>query len=795
MSVDFKTPRSLLDAYKNGFIGSICDPEDVDKLLGELPHPLFGAAAYDLVGSGEGKIALLYKNVQKFDPGFGPSERQSTGDCQNGSDLVTMADGSLKQIKNIKIGDYVISAFGEKRKVTHTFKKPYNKKMVELTLANHTKVASTPDHRYIVDNTTMNTRPIETLRIGDKVFAPLDGNMVEIVDVKIVEPEEQFVYCIEVEKDHNFICNGIGINNCVSHSTRNAIDVTRSTEIIGGEREEWVARSATEAIYGSRGHGGQGMSCSGAARFVHQSGGILLRKNYGFVDLSKYNGGLGAGWGRRGVPSDVVAEAKKHQVKTISNIRTVEEARDAIANGYAISVCSGYGFSSRRDKNGIAKKSGGWSHAMAWVAMDDSREIFNETLFLVQNCYSDDTEILTDSGWFLFKDLPKDARVATLNRETKTLEYHLPLQYQEFDYSGKMLNFKSKNKDCLVTPNHNMLYMNSNQVLLQYDGRLDFAEASKIKKNSKFIKFAQNWEAENKIEKVNILGKDIDINLWLEFLGFFLSEGWSSVRTRERKRKSGLIYVENDGYTGISQNEGPVLEDMKRICDLLPWKFSVKETKKNSKHYQLICYSLDLATYMSKFGKAQDKHIPNYVFTLSREKQQILFDAMMKGDGYSTGKGYTTCSKKLRDTFQQLCIHLGYSTDYYLVHKAGDIINGFTANHDFYRISINKSEFKQGNYSVVSAGTPKEIDYNGKVYCVTVQNNTVMTRRNGKTLWSGQSWGVWNGGPKRFDQPDGSFWIREGDARGMLSGGGAWVLSDVDGFPPRKVDWTLDEVF
>jgi hypothetical protein len=168
---------------------------------------------------------------------------------------------------------------------------------------------------------------------------------------------------------------------------------------------------------------------------------------------------------------------------------------------------------------------------------------------------------------------------------------------------------------------------------------------------------------------------------------------------------------------------------------------------------------------------------------------------MMKGDGYSTGKGYTTCSIKLRDTFQQLCVHLGYSADYFLMHKAGDIVNGFTANHDFYRISVNKSEFIQGNSSIVSAGIPKEVGYNGVVYCVTVQNNTVLTRRNGKILWSGQSWGVWNGGPKRHDQPEGSFWIRERDAASMLSENGSWVFSDVDGFPPRKVTWTLDKVF
>lgn len=254
MSVEFNTPRELLNAYKSGFMGGFCDPKETDELLGELRHPVFGAAAGDLRGSGEGKLVLLYKNVQKFDPGFGPSERQTTGDC-------------------------------------------------------------------------------------------------------------------------------------VSHATRNAVDVTRSTEIIGGERESWEARSATEAIYGSRGHGGQGMSCSGATRFVKQNGGILLRKDYGFINLSKYNSSIGSGWGRRGVPSDVVKEAKKHQVKTASLVQTVEEARDAIANGYALSVCSGYGFSSRRDSNGIAKRSGSWSHAMAWVAVDDTHDRLNETLFLVQNSW------------------------------------------------------------------------------------------------------------------------------------------------------------------------------------------------------------------------------------------------------------------------------------------------------------------------------------------------------------------------------------------------------------------------
>ena len=253
MEPNFSTPRNIWKLYRDGFVGSYCDEKDVAKLLGELKTPLFGAAAYDLFGSGEGKLSLPFKSLLKFDPEFGPSERQTTGDC-------------------------------------------------------------------------------------------------------------------------------------VSHSTRNAVDITRSVEIdIKGESESFVARGATEAIYQSRGHKGQGMSCSGAARYVNKKGGILLRKDYGSIDLSTYNSSVGAS---HKVPKDIYTkEAQKHQVKTISMITTVEEARDALANGYAISVCSGYGFSAKRDSNGIAKRSGGWSHAMAWISCDDTRTVHNETLFLVQNSW------------------------------------------------------------------------------------------------------------------------------------------------------------------------------------------------------------------------------------------------------------------------------------------------------------------------------------------------------------------------------------------------------------------------
>lgn len=174
--------------------------------------------------------------------------------------------------------------------------------------------------------------------------------------------------------------------DCVSHATRNACDLSRAVEIdVHNEKESWIARGATEGIYGARGWAGQGMSCSRAAEFVSKIGGILVRKDYkGVVDLSKYNGNLGAGWGGRGLPDKVLDLANDHQIKTVSLVRTIEEARDALANGYGLAVCSSYGFSSTRDKHGFAKTSGSWAHAMAWVACDDTGK---DLSFLVQNSW------------------------------------------------------------------------------------------------------------------------------------------------------------------------------------------------------------------------------------------------------------------------------------------------------------------------------------------------------------------------------------------------------------------------
>ena len=183
--------------------------------------------------------------------------------------------------------------------------------------------------------------------------------------------------------------------DCTSHATRNACDTSRAYEIlVKGDHEDFVARGATEPIYGYRGHSGAGMSVYRAAKWVNEVGGFAIRRNYeGIVDLSVYNSNTGTRWGGSGPPRALVEQISPNKMLSSVSINSIDEARDSICNGYAIIVGSGYSFSPKRDQYGFAARTPqGWSHAMAWIATAPMKDLIpgndsDEPCFLIANSW------------------------------------------------------------------------------------------------------------------------------------------------------------------------------------------------------------------------------------------------------------------------------------------------------------------------------------------------------------------------------------------------------------------------
>lgn len=170
------------------------------------------------------------------------------------------------------------------------------------------------------------------------------------------------------------------IGDCVSHGWSLAIDLLKAAQIQAGAREEFTGETASEIIYaGSRVEIGRGQLGNQdgsvgawAAKFVHDYG-TLLRARYGKLDLTAYSGTLAQRLGspRSGVPDDLEPTVREHAARTVSLISTYEEARDAIANGYPVPVCSMQGFQMKRDQDGFARPEGQWPHCMCFAAVDD----------------------------------------------------------------------------------------------------------------------------------------------------------------------------------------------------------------------------------------------------------------------------------------------------------------------------------------------------------------------------------------------------------------------------------------
>lgn len=178
------------------------------------------------------------------------------------------------------------------------------------------------------------------------------------------------------------------VGDCVSQAWGLGIDFLDAIQIARGQGE-WVAKCATEPIYaggrveiGKGAMSGDGMHGSWAGRWCRDYG-ILLRQPYldGKYDFTRYSGSKARRWAHfckrctkwgGGVPDALEPIAKKHPVKTITLVTSWEQARDAIYNGYPVTVCSNYGFRRKRDKDGFSIQRGKWFHSMLLAGMDDT---------------------------------------------------------------------------------------------------------------------------------------------------------------------------------------------------------------------------------------------------------------------------------------------------------------------------------------------------------------------------------------------------------------------------------------
>lgn len=74
-------------------------------------------------------------------------------------------------------------------------------------------------------------------------------------------------------------------------------------------------------------------------------------------------------------------------------------------------------------------------------------------------CFDDQTEVLTNNGWRFFHDLKESDLVAQYCIEGGKISFTKPLKYVKRFYTGKMHHYYNKCTDLMVTPNHDIIVM------------------------------------------------------------------------------------------------------------------------------------------------------------------------------------------------------------------------------------------------------------------------------------------------------------------------------------------------
>lgn len=380
-------------------------------------------------------------------------------------------------------------------------------------------------------------------------------------------------------------------------------------------------------------------------------------------------------------------------------------------------------------------------------------------------CYDNQTRVLTDNGLKLFKDIKAFDKIATL-KNGKELEYQYPIKMFQYDYNGNLIHFQGKTIDLMVTPNHNIYYRNrykkksfeleaaevalrnnafasiqfkrnctwncsapcaSFTIPAQTEHRIAYeAFMSYNKPITKFVKeydvaYKTAWRWKHGLFKPSVFKSQFTFAFddWLEFMGWYLSEGSSFVNHKQ-------------GTVAIAEKSGRYHAE---IMTLLK-RMDIKAFISSSKTIQFA--HKELAIYLKRFGTAKRKYIPSNIKSLPPNKLRIILEALMKGDGYfENGKyrHYKTVSWQLANDVFEVALKCGYGVT---------IRQDITKSHNFENRIIKGGIVYRIGFSHIKltprlAKVPNKVPYQGKIYCLEVPNHVIFIERNGKTCWSGNS--------------------------------------------------------
>jgi len=354
----------------------------------------------------------------------------------------------------------------------------------------------------------------------------------------------------------------------------------------------------------------------------------------------------------------------------------------------------------------------------------------------IRNCYDDKTEILTENGWKLFKDVGTREKVAMLAENGQTV-FVEPTRHYCAPYRGDMVGFEGEGADFLVTPDHKMMVSRLRGRSKTWGG-WEFEKAADLygKRTARVLRSSTGWD-----------GEPTEFSLdQFEWLGFWFAEGNVGVtlgRDGSWRRRLIVTQCKEAGirYTRdlFQRAEIDYAESLR--CDGGA-AFRVRTTRFNNGNVGNRLFDL-----LKGCGLAPEKRLPRWIKNAPREHLRRFIDGFMNGDGNRGASAIAfTSSKRLADDLQEVALRAGMVANVRSRNRVGKAVvvgdsvgkvNAVEWTVTFVREQKHRPILQKqvGRYR----GWYQE-QYDSMVYCIEVPTHKVYVRRNGVGMWCSQTY-------------------------------------------------------
>lgn len=309
-------------------------------------------------------------------------------------------------------------------------------------------------------------------------------------------------------------------------------------------------------------------------------------------------------------------------------------------------------------------------------------------------CYSDDTEVLTDNGWKYFNDLTDTDRVMQVHNGLGKMVK--PINYIKKEYNGKMIHYSGRYNDLIVTPNHKMVSISNN--------------------NDEYFHLAQDTPSINHKYRKAVIhdGEGVDLSDYqIRFIIAVAADCKVDVR-KSGKRVAHFSFMKDRK-----------IHRLKEILDVLELEYTEydKEDRDWKCGRKYHTFNVTLPDWVEYKGLPID-----WVTNMTTNQKKLFLDEIIYWDGnFVKERNAFEFASKIKSEAEMVANMAITNGKHAHIRLRSNRLG------EWYAVRVSNDK----NVSSYQSIEFKTVNYSGFVYCVEVPSGQLLVRRNNKVVVCG----------------------------------------------------------